>query len=167
MVDVEHIVAMQGPPETVAAFLPIPLRTTVRAARLDDIEALVALDRECFDDFWRYGREEFATALNEERLSVVDAEGVVAYSSVAMTGSVCTLGRLAVAESVRRRGIARALIRDAAEWAVSNSALALSLCTQEHNAAARSLYLRAGLAELPEGYAIACCEVAENSQQNP
>jgi ribosomal-protein-alanine N-acetyltransferase len=158
----EPIVALQGSPRTVAAALRTSPETAVRPADADDVTVLTAVDARCFDDFWRYGAEEFVAVLESERVVVAERGGViVGYSSAQVTGSTCTLGRLAVDPDARRTGVGGALLRDAASYAASVRALALSLCTQEDNLASRALYRSAGLIEVGERYAIALCPAAD------
>ena len=47
------------------------------------------------------------------------------------------------------------MLSEAAQWAVWQGAVTLSLCTQEDNAASRALYKQAGLREIAERYAFA------------
>lgn len=155
MREVRPIVALQGTPSRAVVLLPETAVPTVRRARHTDLATLLDVDAECFDEFWRYGREEFDDLMERDRVAVAHEGGeVLGYVSCSRAGSACTIGRLAVAASARRRGLGRALLRNAAEWAHGSGAVVLSLCTQEQNAASRALYRKAGLVEVEEPYAI-------------
>lgn len=126
----------------------------LRCAIASDLAGLTALDKECFDEFWRQGEPELGDDLSNSRVVVAeDEEGhVVGYSTAIRRGSSVTLGRLAVAPSVRRRGVGRALVGDVDRWAHAQGALGLSLCTQEGNETARALYESSGFDEAPGRY---------------
>lgn len=166
MAEAESIVALQAAPHRVVMSLDPALRgLRLRAAGVNDIESLVAVDAEAFELFWRYGPVEFAECLREERLVIAEREDVVVgYSSDSIWGSTCTIGRLAVSPSHRRQGVASVLLRGAALRAQSEGVALLSLCTQEENRASRSLYARAGFHEVDERYGLATVDVAEGSQ---
>lgn len=145
-----------------AALSDLTARDVARAHRVDeatpaDVPALAALDRACFSEFWRHGEEELREALREgERVSLVrDADGAIAGSAVsAVSGSVVTVGRLAVTPGARRTGVGSALLMDARDWARERGAMGLSLCTQADNTAARTLYGARGFREAPDEYTI-------------
>lgn len=120
-----------------------------RGALADDLAAVVRIDAECFDEFWRYDSEYLAHAFVEDRLAVAEgAEGVIGYTLSTVVGSSGTLGRLAVTPSERHRGVGRALLHEALAHLVRSGSGTISVCTQEDNLASRSLYRRAGLTEL-------------------
>jgi ribosomal protein S18 acetylase RimI-like enzyme len=155
--DVRRIVALQGfAGEVPGAALPDGVR--LRPADAGDVPTLVALDNACFDEFWRYGEPEMTEALGRERVVVAEVVGaqIAGYSTSSLHGASATVGRLAVAPSARRRGIARALLADAARWASEREAFALTLCTQEENLVSRALYRERGFFELDERYLLGC-----------
>ncbi len=148
MVVVERLVALQAVPASIELRPPGP-GLTLSGASADDLARLGEIDAACFEPFWRYGHPELAEALRTERLTVVRSGGVaLAYATCARRGATVTLGRLAVDPAARRRGIAAALVTDAAGWAARAGCDAFSLCTQEGNDASRALYARCGLHEL-------------------
>lgn len=156
----ERIVALQALAADVATpALPDDVELTLGSA--PDLAEVERLDAECFDEFWRYGPVEIATRAASERLVLArDASGeLIGYTLATVSGSSATLGRLGVARSARRRGIASALVGDAAAWAVRAGALTIGLCTQEDNAASRALYATCGLVEVEERYVFAICDV--------
>jgi len=163
----ESLVALQGSTRSVTNALDVPTLVSLRRGRIEDLPALVELDRECFNDFWRYGAPEFEEVLATERVVVAErGEGLVGYSSALVVGSTCTIGRLAVAPTARRQRIGTALLRDAALWARKQRALGVSLCTQVGNEASRSLYRRAQLEESEERFGLAWCNAAD-AASNP
>jgi ribosomal-protein-alanine N-acetyltransferase len=167
MTEVEGIVALQGHAADVAAG-PVPDGARVRAACAADMAALLLVDAQCFGEFWRYGTVELAECFATERIALAETDDgaeVIGYSTCALHGATATLGRLAVAPGHRRRGVGAALLGDAAVWAVRHGAFAFTLCTQEDNAASRSLYAAAGLHELPERYSLAACDASTDAAQ--
>ncbi len=125
--------------------------TRIRFACHADIPDLIRLDDACFDEFWRYGPSEMAEYMAVQRLVVAQsAEGIVGYTLATIDGGTGTLGRLAVEPPYRRRGVGSALLADAFGWMARTGVSAVSLCTQETNAASRALYANAGLKEQHE-----------------
>jgi ribosomal-protein-alanine N-acetyltransferase len=132
------------PPET-------PDGVGVRLGDASVLGDLAALDAACFPEFWRYGRDSLDRMLDDGRLLVASvSDQVVGYTWCTMDRGVGTLGRIAVLPGHRRRGLGGWLLGDALAHMARGGAEVLSLCTQEDNAASRSLYARAGLRELPE-----------------
>ena len=161
----QRIVAIQGLPEML---LPAgaPVDVALRRGSADDIGALIDLDASCFDAFWRYGRPELADMIEHERLVVAHTGdgAVIGYTLATASRGAATLGRLGVAPSARRCGLARALLSDVASWAVRAGAATLTLCTQEENAASRGLYASVGLREIEYGYAFAMRDAGEEGR---
>jgi [ribosomal protein S18]-alanine N-acetyltransferase len=121
----------------------------LRQAVADDLPALVQIDSECFDDFWRYDPDHLARYLVEDRLVVAQGEeGVVGYTLATVVRGSGTLGRLAVKPSARGRGTGEALLREALSYLMRTGVGTVSLCTQEENLASRALYRKVGLTEL-------------------
>jgi ribosomal-protein-alanine N-acetyltransferase len=127
-----------------------PDQFTLREARPEDADAILRLDGTCFDSFWRYDEEHVTAALATGRGVLAEVEGeVIGYTLCTLYGAEATVGRLAVATSRRRRGVGSALLSDAVAFAARSGAAAVTLCTQEENAASRGLYRRAGFREAP------------------
>jgi ribosomal-protein-alanine N-acetyltransferase len=127
-----------------------PDDVVIRCATADDLGAVHTADETCFDRFWAYDRARIAEALAFERVVVAESGGgVIGYTLCTVERGVGTLGRLGVVPEARERGIGMALVGDAVSYMVSAGADAISLCTQEQNAASRSLYARFGFRELP------------------
>jgi len=167
MRDEYPIVAIQGLPSQVTFFEPdegVRL-TTAAPGDLTELAELVALDAACFDPFWRYGEPELVELLATERAVVArtDSAELIGYTLATVSRGAATLGRLAVSPQARRRGVGRALVADVARWASSEGAMTLGLCTQEDNAASRALYRSCGLHEIEDRYAMAICDVGDES----
>jgi len=160
MREAQSIVALQGHSEELARSAP-PAWVRLRPAASTDIPALVELDARCFDEFWRYGHFELSESLRRERVIVAEhGSGEVAgYATCAVWGATATVGRLAVSPTVRRRGVGRALLADAAAWAMRAGTYTLTLCTQEDNLESRALYEAVGLTELREHFVLAARRV--------
>jgi GNAT superfamily N-acetyltransferase len=132
--------------------------TTIRRAGPQNLEALAVL----FDAYRRfYGQPaDLARArdwlrarmrFGESVVLVAERDGAAAgftqlypmYSSV-RTARTWILNDLFVADDARRRGVARALLDAAAQYARDDGAAGISLETTRDNAAARALYRAAG-----------------------
>ena len=158
------IVAIQGLP---AQVIPSTFAGVVRlaAAAPGYVTELVELDARCFDPFWRYGERELSELLAAERAVVArtDSGELIGYTLATLSRGAATLGRLAVSPGARRRGIGKALVADVASWASAKDAMTLGLCTQEENVASRALYAACGLREIEDRYAMAICDVGDES----
>lgn len=148
----ERLVIFQSHVDDVVA-RGVPDGITLRAATGLDVASLCELDARCFPGLWRYGREELDKALLGERLIVAqDDDGrLLGYSETELHRGSAVLGRLAVDASARRRGIATALVSDAADWSGSLGNQVLTLCTQADNQASRALYEGCGFTVQPRG----------------
>lgn len=121
----------------------------LRQVLADDLPALVRIDAECFDEFWRYDPDRLARYLMEDRLVVAEGpEGPIGYTLATIVRDSGTLGRLAVKPSARNLGTGEALLREALSFLVRTGVGMVSLCTQEENLASRMLYRKVGLTEL-------------------
>jgi len=165
MVETERIIALQAPPERVV-HAEVPGGVVLRSGSAEDLPAVFRLDALCFNEFWRHtaadtaplgvgDRLVMAVSVGAEAGALGGSETVLGYTLATKVAGTVTLARLAVAPQARRTGIASALLADVAQWAARNGADALTLTTQEANAASRALYARAGISELPGRYAFA------------
>jgi len=124
---------------------------SVRLLVPDDIPGLTRIDADCFDDFWRYEPYRLAERLAGGRTFVAESgEGLIGYTHATIDRGSGTIGRLAVVESGRRSGVGSALLLSVTQFLFRAGVAAVSLCTQEENAASRALYARVGLREMPE-----------------
>ncbi|QLP98676.1 MAG: GNAT family N-acetyltransferase [Rhodoblastus sp.] len=95
---------------------------------------------------WAY----FLLAQDQEGAPVGYAALLVVYQAQFARRSV-DLHHLFVAPAARGRGVGRALVEAAAEWARVRSAVRLTVGTHPDNARARSYYERLGFSPLPAG----------------
>lgn len=133
---------------------------TLRRARTGDLDALLALERECFHSD-RLTRVDLANALAHPRarLTVVALRaGVAAYLLLRLpaTRRIARIESLGVAAAVRGRGLALRLVAAAERLARRAGAERIRLEVRRSNRAARALYAKRGyrqLRELPHYYA--------------
>lgn len=136
--------------QAAAASATAPAGIRIRPAVAADLPGLVAADGACFEPFWAYDPERLANALNGERVVIAESEnGVIGYTLCTVERGSGTLGRLGVVPQARGEGVGAALLAEALRHMARSGAGTISLCTQEENAASRSLYTRLGLRELP------------------
>lgn len=150
----------------------LPPRSTapLRRGWRGDYPAVLALDAEAFDRFWRFDRQALsearaATPTGRFRVSPAQGRGISGY---AVTGAghpmaphggtpvggrrrTAYLQRLAVRPDHQGRGTGTALITDALWWARRRGATELFVNTQERNEGALRLYLRLGFTPQPHG----------------
>ena len=130
---------------------PPPAGVQVREATAGDLDGIADVDAASFDDFWRYDPSALARYAASERASVAVKDGhVIGYTLATVRGGDGSLGRLAVAPEGRGVGIGRALTCEAVAWMARQGAMAVTLSTQEANAASRRLYRGIGFRELDE-----------------
>jgi ribosomal protein S18 acetylase RimI-like enzyme len=133
---------------------------TLRPARASDLDAILALERECFRSD-RLTRVDLANALAHPRarLSVIAVRaGLVAYILLRLpaTRPLARIESLGVARAARGRGLAQRLVAGAERLARSEGADRMRLEVRRSNRAARALYAKRGyreLARLPRYYA--------------
>lgn len=125
---------------------PIP---RPRAATVDDVAAVVALERVCFDEPWNADSvaTEVAAADRIARVAA-GADGIEGWSSTSVVGDTADLLRVAVDPSVRGRGLGRVLVDDVLRHASRAGAERVLLEVAEPNAAARALYAATGFREI-------------------
>lgn len=133
----------------------------LRAARPADLDALLALERECFRTD-RLTRVDLANALGHPRarlLLLADRCGVAGYALLRLPvtrGGIARLDSLGVARRARGQGLARRLARACLRRARAARAGRLRLEVRASNRPARALYRGLGfheLAALPRYYA--------------
>lgn len=146
MWEIERIVTMRLNPPEPSSVLSAP---GIRPGCPADVQVLLSIDRASFDEFWRYDAETLGGYMGTERLAVAEENGrVIGYTLSTVKGPVGTLGRLAVAPVEQRRGVGANLLAEAIGWMTRRGVRSVTLCTQEHNAASRRLYARAGFKEM-------------------
>lgn len=124
---------------------------TIREMTAADAEALARLDSECFSVPWsaKSFSDEAENEMARYFVAVSDGEtvGYAGYWQVSGEGDITNI---AVAEKMRRQGIASALLQRLITCAREESVSLLTLEVRRGNAAARSLYAGFGFEEMGE-----------------
>jgi ribosomal-protein-alanine N-acetyltransferase len=144
---------------TVAGRLALLYSTLVRAprARTPDLrrgrqrdhDQLLALDRRCFPELWRFDRALLVDALEATpitRFRVAADLEPLGYAITGVAGTASYLQRLAVDPSRQRRGLGRRLVDDARQWASRRGATTMLVNTAVDNTPALRFYEELGFA---------------------
>lgn len=119
-------------------------------ARKEHVTEIRALEEQCFSVPWT--EEQISSQLTDEShifLAALDGNGsVVGYIGLMFVLDEGYISNVAVAESARGRGIAKALIAGIIERARANDLSFITLEVRESNAPARSLYSGCGFADV-------------------
>ena len=146
------VVLRRGPtPEDVTApEPPLPPGVVLSEGSLDSLEEILRLDQRCFEPLWAYDRQLLGGYLMNDR--VVEARDedarLVGFTMSSIEGSQGSLGRLGVDPAMRRRGLAKALVADAARALAWQGIGSVTLTTQVENAPARALYAACGFDQM-------------------
>ncbi|MCL4078343.1 GNAT family N-acetyltransferase [Coriobacteriia bacterium Es71-Z0120] len=109
------------------------------------LEQLLALDIECFSDFWRYDVRLMREYLGSDRTVIARHEGaIVGYAMCRIDRGHGVIGRLAVAPAHRGHGIGGLLLGDALGYLERQGTQRTVLYTQADNEQAQRLYARFG-----------------------
>lgn len=117
-----------------------------------DLDAILAVDHQTFDPFWRLDRGGLHEAINAtpvSRLRVVRASTVVGYAITGRAGNQGYLQRLAVHPAHQGKGLGAALVTDALHWLHRRQVATCWVNTQEANDAALTLYRAIGFRDAP------------------
>ena len=122
------------------------------------MEALLELDKVCFDQFWQFDKRSFsrakkATRHNVSRIIKLDG-ATAAYCLTGATGKTGYIQRLGVDPAHRQRSLATHLIQDSLTWLYHHGCDAAMVNTQLHNVAAQNLYLKLGFELESEGLVV-------------
>jgi ribosomal-protein-alanine N-acetyltransferase len=126
----------------------VPDTITIRDASRADLDAIVAIEQECFSDAWP--RSVFAAEIASElppRVAVL-AEQVMGYLCLMQGPEELHITNIAVANRWRRRGVARALMSACLDIAVNLHCRWIYLDVRPSNQPARALYRRFGFVEI-------------------
>lgn len=163
-----------------------PEGVKVRRARRSDMDGVVLLDGQAFDDFWSMDAAAIREAVEATprarfRLAVHDGAGsehrraesdeatggqgaagggIVGYAITGRAGTRGYLQRLAVAERLRGQGLGRHLVGDGLRWLRRWGADQCMVNTQEGNDRALDLYERMGFRREPAGLAVLASRLA-------
>lgn len=107
-----------------------------------DIPALLAIEKACFEDLWRYDQTAFIDIASTHPYFVVaELDGrVVGYQFNAIDGGFGYLVRIAVLPEVNSRGIGTRLMAEAVQFFEREHVSRIMLNTQEENTHAHRLY---------------------------
>ena len=122
----------------------------MRAGRRGDLAAVLEIDHQSFEHFWKLDRDSFnsarhATPSNRYRVATIDRR-VVGYAITGRSGRSSFLQRLSVDPTERGKGIGTQLVTDSIEWARVGGASSMLVNTQVTNETARNLYESLGFA---------------------
>jgi [ribosomal protein S18]-alanine N-acetyltransferase len=119
---------------------------SVEEMRLEDIEAVAAIEKASFEDPWSI--ESFKTELEQNRLALYyvarHANEIVAYIGAWQVIDEIHITTLAVAAPYRRRGIAGMLLKTLIEKVRPDGVRCLTLEVRPSNNSARSFYEKYG-----------------------
>ncbi len=126
----------------------------LRSARTSDLDALLALERECFRSD-RLTRVDLANALVHPRARLMVAvmrDGIVAYLLLRLpaTRRIARIESIGVTTTARGRGLATRLVAAAERAARRVGAERIRLEVRRTNRAARALYAKRGYRQLRE-----------------
>lgn len=134
---------------------PRTTRPVPRRAAAADLDGVLAVDAAGFDEFWRFDEtalHESITATRRSRYRVVRNRAdrrVVGYAVFGVADGCGFLQRLAVDPTVRRTGVATALVDDGFRWLRRRGARTVLVNTQESNSRALAFYRRLGFEPEP------------------
>jgi len=119
----------------------------LRQARLDDIDAVYAVERECFRDPYPPELLKLLLLLPGVFLVAVHEDKVIGYVAVVVRNNMGHVFSVAVVERFRRRGIGRALLKEAIDALRRRGIKDFRLEVRESNHAAQQLYRSLGFKE--------------------
>jgi ribosomal-protein-alanine N-acetyltransferase len=103
-----------------------------------DLGGIVALEQEAFSDPW--SRESFHGLLSQLALVADDGDGVAGYIVAHWAGEESEILNLAVRPELRRHGVARRLVEEAAVRLLADGVRVVFLEVRESNEGARAFY---------------------------
>jgi ribosomal protein S18 acetylase RimI-like enzyme len=138
--------------------IPAPQHLVAREDE-PDLEAMLAIDRFAFPEFWRFDHlalVESTQATPKSSVFVIkDGElGIAGFAVVGFGHAISYLQRVAVHPDWQGRGMGRSLVRAAGRSAKRNGSRAILLNTQFDNTSAIGLYEAEGFIQLPESLAV-------------
>lgn len=122
---------------------------TIRPWKIEDLDAIAALEKECFSDPW--SRRMLAESFLSDRFFGVAMEEsgvIVAYGGVQVAADEAEVELIAVSEMYRRCGRGRAILDHLLGIAKEQGAYRAYLEVRISNAAAQILYLKSGFVGL-------------------
>ena len=118
---------------------------TYRSWEVEDILKISELEKECFSDPWTYRMfvEGFSSKLFYGVCAVEDGE-IVGYACETVLFENAEVDNIAVAESCRRRGVGKKLLKKLETEAKERGARVILLEVRVSNAPAMTMYLKEG-----------------------
>lgn len=118
---------------------------TYRSWKFEDIPKISELEKECFSDPWTYRMfvEGFSSKLFYGVCAVEDGE-IVGYACETVLFENAEVDNIAVAESCRRRGVGKKLLKKLETEAKERGARVILLEVRVSNAPAMTMYLKEG-----------------------
>ena len=118
---------------------------TYRSWKFEDILKISELEKECFSDPWTYRMfvEGFSSKLFYGLCAVEDGE-IVGYACETVLFENAEVDNIAVAESCRRRGVGKKLLKKLETEAKERGARVILLEVRVSNAPAMTMYLKEG-----------------------
>ncbi len=118
---------------------------TYRSWKFEDILKISELEKECFSDLWTYRMfvEGFSSKLFYGVCAVEDGE-IVGYACETVLFENAEVDNIAVAESCRRRGGGKKLLKKLETEAKERGARVILLEVRVSNAPAMTMYLKEG-----------------------
>jgi ribosomal-protein-alanine N-acetyltransferase len=134
------------PPDVERSVGPFGGDIVIRAAALDDLDRLAAIDRAAFDSTWWHSASSLAHILQAvPHFIVAEVEQrVTGYAFSDIYGGHGHLIRLVVHPASQRQGLGEQLLRASLQYQIDAGAGPFTLNTQIDNLTAQSLYIRYG-----------------------
>lgn len=126
-----------------------PLPLSLRDADTDDIPSLAAVERTCLPQPWSC--DALAELLSNEHavcIAAVSEGKIIGYGSMYCIAGEGAVNNIAVLAAFRRRSVGERLLKALISAGESRGAASFFLEVRASNAAARSLYLKNGFAEI-------------------
>lgn len=122
---------------------------SVRPATLNDVAAIIEIERACFSDAWSVAGIEKIVADEKSMVFVAEVQNeIVGYASAWTIGDEGEITRVAVLDSARGKGIGKVLLQALQHECVWRGARLLFLEVRESNTPARGLYGSCGWLEV-------------------
>ncbi len=129
----------------------------VRPFRAEDVEGVVAVEDQTFEQLWRHDAASFLEVARTYPYFVVaeDDEGIVGYQFSATDASAGYLVRIAVHPRVEGTGVGTRLMAEAVRYFHRCRVWKIALNTEERNTRAHALYERFGFHRVqPHGFVV-------------